>query len=162
MPMRGSDMARQIGRYGFPDAAPPIKVLLVADEPAERSRIRSVIESAGGKIKCVSAVNEVLTVLRDERFDVIMVDRHVGGWLSAQACKALRGRAGQIPVVGLINEECVLDIRDGIESGLIGVYYKDQIDVRLVRRLAQLVHLVERERRCSGWSDEPPSRRRRV
>jgi DNA-binding response OmpR family regulator len=58
------------------------------------------MESTTVKIKCVSTTDEVLTVLRDEPFDVILVDRQLGGWLSAQACKALRARAGHIPVVG--------------------------------------------------------------
>jgi hypothetical protein len=66
-------------------------------------------------------------------------------------------------VVGLINEECVLDLQDGIESGLMGVYYKDQIDIHLVRRLAGLAHL-EREWATPEASpgDAPPSRRRSV
>ena len=139
--MRGSDMARQLDQYAFPDAAFTIKILLVADDPSEESRIRSIIESVAGEIKCVSTIDEVWTALCDGGFDVIMVDRHLGGWLSAHACNTLRARAGPIPVVGLINEDCVLDLHDGIESGLMGVYYKDQIDIHLVRRLAQLAHL---------------------
>jgi len=57
----------------------------------------------------------------------------------------------------LINEECVLDLHDGIESGLMGVYYKDQIDIHLVRRLAQLAHLEGvggHHRRCPPRSDD--------
>jgi hypothetical protein len=44
-------------------------------------------------------------------------------------------------VVGLINEECVLDLQDGIEAGLTGVYYKDEMNFRLMRRLARLAFL---------------------
>jgi hypothetical protein len=59
--------------------------------------------------------------LNDEHFDLIIVDRHLGGWLSPQACGALVPKAKPIPVAGLINDKCVLDLRDGIEAGLIGV-----------------------------------------
>ena len=41
-------------------------------------------------------------------------------------------------MVGLINEDCVLGLEDGIEAGLRGVYYKDQIDAHLMRRLGRL------------------------
>lgn len=70
-----------------------------------------------------------------------MIDRHLGGWVSARACKDLVVRAGDIPVVGLINEDCVLGLQDGIEAGLKGVYYKDQMDIHLMRRLGRLAKL---------------------
>ena len=58
--------------------------------------------------------------------------------MSAQSCRDLvAGAAGQ-PVVGLIDEDCVLDLPDGIEAGLTGVYYKDEMNFRLMRRLARL------------------------
>jgi hypothetical protein len=41
-------------------------------------------------------------------------------------------------VVGLIDEDCVLDLQDGIEAGLTAVYYKDEMGFRLMRRLARL------------------------
>jgi DNA-binding NarL/FixJ family response regulator len=139
--MRQAERAREVDQYGFPSATTPIKVLLLADKPKEKSRMHSITKKDTVKVNCVSTIAEALVLLRDERFDVVIVDRHLGGWLSPQACKALRSRAGHIPVVGLINEECVLDLRDGIEAGLMGVYYKDQIDVHLIRRLGQLAHL---------------------
>jgi hypothetical protein len=93
------------------------------------------------KLTCTSTIEKALLLLNDEHFDLIIVDRHLGGWLSPQACKALVATAGRSPVVGLINEECILDLRDGIEARLRGVYYKDQIDGHLMRRLSQLAHL---------------------
>ena len=66
-----------------------------------------------------------------------MYDRHLGGWVSAKTCRDLVARAGDIPVVGLINEDCALGLQDGIEAGLRGVYYKDQMDAHPVRRLSR-------------------------
>jgi hypothetical protein len=43
--------------------------------------------------------------------------------------------------VGLINEDCVIDIQDAIEASLTGVYYKDEMNVHLMRRLGRLAYL---------------------
>ena len=138
--MRHSERV-QVDLYRCPDAVAPIHVLLLADELRAISAIRSAIESTAAKLACVSTFKEALLLLRNEHFDLVIVDRHLGGWLSPEACKALVAKARPIPVVGLINEECVLDLRDGIEAGLMGVYYRDQLDVYLMRRLGQLTHL---------------------
>lgn len=139
--MRHREPVRQVDRSRLPDTAGSIKVLLLANELRSTSRVRSAIRGAAAELTCTSTVEEALLLLSGEHFDVIIVDRHLGGWLSPEACKALVAAAGPAPVVGLINEECVLDLRDGIEARLRGVYYKDQIDVHLMRRLGQLAHL---------------------
>ena len=41
--------------------------------------------------------------------------------------------------------DCVLGLRDGIEASLTGVYYKDEISVRLMRRLGRLAYLPSRD-----------------
>lgn len=139
--MRHSEPVRQVDQSRLPDAAGSIKVLLLANELRSISRVRSAIRGAAAKLTCTSTIEEALPLLSAEHFDLIIVDRHLGGWLSPQACKALVAAAKPTPVVGLINEECVLDLRDGIEARLRGVYYKDQIDGHLMRRLGQLAHL---------------------
>lgn len=139
--MRRSEPIHQVDQGRLEDAAASIKVLLVADELRSISGVRSAIRGAAAKLTCTYTIEEALLLLSDEHFDLIIVDRHLGGWLSPEGCKALVAKAGRIPVVGLIDEECVLDLRDGIEARLRGVYYKDQIDVHLIRRLGQVAHL---------------------
>jgi hypothetical protein len=84
---------------------------------------------------------KALESLDDDLFDIILIDRHLGGWISPQSCRYLVARAGGRPVIGLIDEDCVLDLRDGIEAGLTAVYYKDEMSFHLMRRLARLVVL---------------------
>jgi DNA-binding NarL/FixJ family response regulator len=92
-------------------------------------------------IHCVSSVAAGLLLLDGNHFDVIVIDRHLGGWVSAQNCRNLVIRAGGKPAVGLINEDCVIDMQDAIEAGLTGVYYKDEMNVHLMRRLGRLAYL---------------------
>lgn len=129
---------RRVDQSGLPGAAGSIKVLLLASQLRSISRVQSAIRAVAAKLTRTSTINEALISLRGEHFDLVIVDRHLGGWLSPQACKALVAAAEPIPVVGLIDEDCVLDLHDGIEARLRGVYYKDQIDVHLMRRLSQL------------------------
>ena len=119
----------------------PLSMLLLEDNPKERERILSSMRMTPTEIECVSTVTAALHLLERSCFDAIMIDRHLGGWVSAQTCRDLVVRAGRIPVVGLINEDCVLGLEDGIEAGLSAVYYKDQMDIYLMRRLGRLANL---------------------
>jgi DNA-binding NarL/FixJ family response regulator len=113
-------------------------MLLLEDDPKEAARLLSSIRATPTEIRCVPTITAALQLLEQNCFDAIMIDRHLGGWVSAKTCRHLVSRAGETPVVGLINEDCVLGLEDGIEAGLRGVYYKDQMDVHLVRRLGEL------------------------
>jgi DNA-binding NarL/FixJ family response regulator len=119
----------------------PLRTLLLEDDPRAKKRIISSIRMTPTEVQCVSTVAAALASLANDFFDVILIDRHLGGCVSAQTCRDLVARAGGIPVVGLINEDCVLDLQDGIEAGLTGVYYKDQMNVHLMRRLGRLAYL---------------------
>jgi DNA-binding NarL/FixJ family response regulator len=139
--MRRNRKAHGTDFWRFPEGRTPVEVLVLSNELRSISGIRSAIQGAAGKVTTVSSLKEALDLLGEEYFDAVIVDRHLGGWLSSQVCKSLAAIARPTPVVGLINEECVLDLSDGIEAGLKGVYYKDQIDPHLMRRLAHLALL---------------------
>ena len=128
------------GHERSPVAPRPLIMLVLEDDPKEKRRIMSSIRRTPAEIRCVSTVTAALQLLERDRFDAIMIDRHLGGWVSAETCRDLVVRAGATPVVGLINEDCVLGLEDGIEAGLTGVYYKDQMDVHLMRRLGRLAY----------------------
>ena len=115
--------------------------LLLESDPKAKARIIASIRNTPTEVECVSTVTEALYSLAHRLFDVILIDRHLGGWVSAQSCRDLVARAGGRPVVGLINDDCVLDLQDGIEAGLTGVYYKDEMNIHLMRRLARLAYL---------------------
>jgi CheY-like chemotaxis protein len=142
--MQYSETMYGVDRRERSDAASSIDVLLLSDNPRNVSEVRSTVQGAATNLACISTVEQALRSLSDEHFDLIIVDRHLGGWLSPQACKALVAKAEPTPVVGLINKKCVLDLRDGIEAGLLGVYYTDQIDAHLMRRLGRCAPLPRR------------------
>ena len=119
----------------------PLRMLLLEDDPEAKDRIISAISMAPADVHCASTVLAGLFLLDSNFFDVIVIDRHLGGWVSAQSCRDLVARAGGKPAVGLINEDCVIDIQDAIEAGLTGVYYKDEMNVHLMRRLGRLAYL---------------------
>jgi DNA-binding NarL/FixJ family response regulator len=118
-----------------------LRTLLLEDDPKTTERIVSSIVRTPADVQCVPTLTAALSSLDDNLFDIIVIDRHLGGWVSAQSCKDLVARAGGRPVVGLIDEDCVLDLQDGIEAGLTAVYYKDEMNSRLMRRLARLAFL---------------------
>lgn len=136
----GRDQSSKLSHERHTMAMRRLNMLLLEDDPKEQERIVSSIRLTAAEVKCVPTVTAALFALDNNSFDAIMIDRHLGGWVSAQACKDLVVKAGDIPVVGLINEDCVLGLQDGIEAGLSGVYYKDQMGVHLMRRLGRLAY----------------------
>jgi DNA-binding NarL/FixJ family response regulator len=119
----------------------PVRMLLFEDHLETKQRIISAVCMTPADIHCVSTVTAGLFLLDSNHFDVIVIDRHLDGWVSAQSCRNLVARAGGKPTVGLINEDCVVDIQDAIEAGLTGLYYKDEMNVHLMRRLGRLAYL---------------------
>jgi DNA-binding response OmpR family regulator len=126
-----------------------IKTLLLEDDSKTEERLISSILPTPTEVQCVPTLVAALSSLDRNLFDIIVIDRHLGGWISARSCRDLVTKADGRPVVGLIDEDCVLDLRDGIEAGLTGVYYKDEMDFRLMRRLARLTFLPSVE--TSPW-----------
>jgi hypothetical protein len=124
-----------------PSEVKTVRALLLEDDPKTTKRIVSSILMTPADVQCVPTLTAALSSLDGNLFDIIVIDRHLGGWVSAQSCKDLVARAGGRPVVGLIDEDCVLDLQDGIEAGLTAVYYKDEMNFRLMRRLARLAFL---------------------
>ena len=119
----------------------PVSTLLLEDDFKTKEKIISSILMTPTEVQCVPTLRAALSSLDDNAFDIIVIDRHLGGWVTAQCCKDLVARARGRPVVGLIDKDCVLDLRDGIEAGLTAVYYKDEMNFRLMRRLARLAFL---------------------
>jgi DNA-binding NarL/FixJ family response regulator len=119
----------------------PLRMLLLGDDPEATERIISAVCRTPTDVHCVSSVAAGLILLDSNHFDVIAIDRHVGGWVSAQSCRDLVARASGRPAVGLINEDCVIDFQDAIEARLTGVYYKEEMNVHLMRRLGRLAYL---------------------
>jgi DNA-binding response OmpR family regulator len=119
----------------------PIKTLLVEDDPITKKKILDSILPTPAEVQCVPTLGAALYSLDRNVFDIIVIDRHLGGWISARSCKVVVDRAEGRPVVGLIDEDCVLDLRDGIEAGLTAVYYKIEMNFCLMRRLARLALL---------------------
>ena len=129
------------GHEGAPVEMRHLSMLLVEDDPKEKEKILSSMRKCPTEVRCVSTITAAFHLIEKNWFAAIMIDRHLGGWVSAQTCRDLVVRAGDIPVVGLINEDCVLGLQDGIEAGLTGVYYKDQMSIYLMRRLGRLANL---------------------
>ena len=118
-----------------------MSTLLLEDDFKTKEKTISSILMTPTEVQCVPTLAAALSSLDDNAFDIVVIDRHLGGWVTAQRCKDLVARARGRPVVGLIDKDCVLDLRDGIEAGLTAVYYTDEMNFRLMRRLARLAFL---------------------
>jgi hypothetical protein len=104
-----------LSHHRDPSEVTTVRTLLLEDDAKTRERILSSILMTPTDVQCVPTLTAALSSLGGNLFDVIVIDRHLGGWVSAQSCKDLVARAGDRPVVGLIDADCVLD-RDNAKA----------------------------------------------
>lgn len=133
-----------------------LSLLLLGNDPAGAMRIHQALaQTVGHALKVVSAgaIVEGLHHLRHEAVDVILIDLSVSGGLSTEVCRCLSANAHGLPIIGLIDEEDVVSVSEAIEKGISAVYYRDQVDASLIRRLHMLVHRRRPGGRVRGEAD---------
>jgi hypothetical protein len=62
-----------------------LRMLLLEDDAEAKQRIISAVCMTPTDVHCVSSVAAGLFFLDSNHFDVIVIDRHLGGWVTAQS-----------------------------------------------------------------------------
>jgi DNA-binding NarL/FixJ family response regulator len=118
-----------------------LHLLLVESDPTEASAISAAIaRTSVGPPDVVHAatVAEAVRELRDGAIDVVLVSLQASSWLRRQVERRIYPAGRRKPMVALIDPDQIVSLREAIDSGVSGIYYRDQIDDSFVRRLTQL------------------------
>jgi two-component system KDP operon response regulator KdpE len=81
------------------------KILVVDDEPQIRRVMRTALAAEGYIVVTAKSAGEAFEELRDERFDLILLDVNMPGVSGLEACSEIR-RTSEIPII-------MLTVRDG-------------------------------------------------
>jgi DNA-binding NarL/FixJ family response regulator len=120
---------------------PHLRLLLVDSDPTEASAISAAIARTSvdpPEVMHAATIAEAVGKLHDEAIDAVLVSFQASNWLRRQIDRRVDPAARRKPVVALIDPDRIVSLREAIDSGVSGVYYKDQIDESFVRRLTQL------------------------
>lgn len=126
---------------------PPIRVLLVEDEPADAASLRRLLHASHEvrfEVAEVGGVEDALLRLRDERFHAVLLDLSLEEGQGLEALARARIAAATVPIIVMASqadeELAVRALRFGAQDYLV----KGVSDARLVVRT--LRHAVERHR----------------
>jgi two-component system response regulator MprA len=121
----------------------PSKVLVVDDDDAIRSSLQLALELEGYEVVVASDGAEALTVLRDQRQDVVVLDLMMPGIDGLTVCRVLRAEKDRTPILMLTARTQTSDRVDGLDAGADD-YLPKPFD--LAELLARLRALLRRAR----------------
>lgn len=94
-----------------------MKLLLVEDESLLANLIARGLSSEGWSVEHVDNAESASVRLREERFDVLLLDRMLPGMSGVELCELLRAEKNYIPILMLTALGEVGDRVDGLGSG---------------------------------------------
>ncbi len=94
-----------------------MKILLIEDEALVANLIERGLRGEGWSVDGVSSAEAAASVLREKRYDVLILDRTLPGQSGLEFCKELRSSGVFTPVLMLTALGDVADKIDGLSAG---------------------------------------------
>lgn len=115
-----------------------MKVLIADDHPVARRGLRMIVAEAFGPADCAEAADAAtaLTMARTLRPDLLLVDMHMPGSLTAPAlCSTLRAALPEASIVIVTAFDSTAEIRECLIAGADGCLLKDTSEVDMAAAL---------------------------
>lgn len=138
--------AAEGGRRDAPVARRAASILVVDDALTVRELQRSIFENAGYRVSVATNGEEALTLISEERPDLVLTDVQMPRMDGFQLTEAIRGQPAlaSVPVIILTSRGSDEDRRRGLECGADGYIVKSGFDQSAL--LSAVEHLLGAER----------------
>jgi DNA-binding response OmpR family regulator len=116
------------------------RVLCVEDDADVCSMITSLLGLLGYEVVSAETVNEALTRIKDEPFDLYLLDNWLPGGSGIELCRTIRERSKSIPVIFYSGAAYGEDKQQALEAGADAYLIKPlEVDklMETVRRLCK-------------------------
>ncbi|MCG2732904.1 PAS domain S-box protein [Pseudodesulfovibrio aespoeensis] len=142
---QGAEPATHMEKTGPADTAISLAVLLAEDDRVSAIAARRHLEKAGCQVTVCDNGGQVLTALRQNEFDVVLMDVHMPVMDGVTATRAIRqGGAGEankdIPIIALTAFAMSGDRRKLLEAGMDGYVAKPVEATALTGEIIRVVH----------------------
>ncbi|HVL88746.1 MAG TPA: response regulator transcription factor [Actinomycetota bacterium] len=121
----------------------PARILVVDDDPAVREYASTTLESAGFAVTDVASGEQALDAMREQPFDVIVLDKAMPGMDGDEVARRLRDEpgGGQLAIVMLSGLDSDQDQWDGWRAGVDIYVTKPFDDDELIAHIRRLLRL---------------------
>ncbi|MGE5548705.1 MAG: response regulator [Solirubrobacterales bacterium] len=123
-------------------ALPPLDLLLVEDNPVNRRVAGGMLTRRGHRVMTVDDGAQAVDAVAEQRFDVVLMDRHMpvmDGIEAARAIRALPAPAGEVPILALTAAVTPAEIQECLAAGMNDFVPKPFSPEQLVDALSRLV-----------------------
>jgi DNA-binding response OmpR family regulator len=125
------------------------RALVVDDEPAICELIQEVLTSLGMETHSQTLGSEASNLLRDERFDVVLLDQRMPSPNGIELARQMRvsGFNQTTPIIMISDDPRTLAVSEGFEAGANFFIYKPVDKSRLLKLIRAARGTIEHERR---------------
>lgn len=111
----------------------PRQVLVVDDDPLQRMLIGEILEPPRYQLSFAASGRAALALLREQRFDLVLLDRHMPDLGGEQVCRHLRQDPGlaAMPVLMVTGHHGGGDHEAALQAGADGVVHKPYLPQQL-------------------------------
>lgn len=120
-----------------PESLAGRRALVVDDHPLSRQALETALTAMGLQVAGVANGRAGLDRLRDEGFDLVLMDLHMPGLDGAETARLMRARPGAPPIIAVTASESVQDQEACRSAGMMGPLIKPLDPARLVSLLHQ-------------------------
>ncbi len=115
----------------------PSSVLVVDDEPAQRRLVHEILSDSKYRVTEVGNGQDALSLLRDEAFDVLILDVRMPGLDGKEVCRSLRGEMGEmmLPIIVVTGYGGPDDLASSFNAGATDFLRKPYTPSELVARV---------------------------
>ena len=99
------------------------RILVVDDEPQMRRALRSTLSALGFVVADAESGEAAIQELRDEKFDLILLDINMPGLSGLETCRAVRSRS-DVSIIMLTVRDRSLDKIEALDAGADGYVTK--------------------------------------
>ena len=99
------------------------RILVVDDEPQMRRALRSTLSALGFVVADAESGEAAIVKVREEKFDLILLDINMPGLSGLEACRAIRSRS-DVSIIMLTVRDRSLDKIEALDAGADGYVTK--------------------------------------
>src|SRR5580693_8985547 len=119
--------------------AKPVKVLIVDDEPAMRRALSAALAASGRLVEAVQDAEEAIEAIRQQPFELVLLDIQMAGMGGIEACRRIRPLAPHAGIVMITVSDSIDEKIQTLEAGADDYVTKPFLFRELLARLRALL-----------------------